>query len=68
MQRIRAKLTVLLSDERSAVQRRAAVMFSLAVLGTVGAGLLLMSLSEDLYRDQGRRVLWAAQDLTGPQT
>lgn len=65
MQRIRTKLAVLLNDERSAVQRRAAVAFSLALLGTAGAGLLLMSLSEDLYRDQDRRVLRAAQDPTG---
>jgi hypothetical protein len=65
MQRIRASLALLLSDERSAMQRKAAVVFSLAVLGTVGTGLLLMSSSEELYRDQDRRVLRASQDPTG---
>ena len=65
MRAIRAVLPLLLSDERSAVRRKAAVMFSLAVLGTAGAGLVLTSLGEDLYRDQDRLVLRAAQDPTG---
>jgi hypothetical protein len=65
MQGIRAILPLLLSDERSAVQRKAAVLFSLAVLLTAGAGLVLMSLGEEIYRDQDRRVLRASQDVTG---
>ena len=67
MRRICAILPLLLSDERSAVQRKAAVLFSLAVLVTAATGLVLMSLGEQTYRDLDRRVLRASQDLTsGP--
>lgn len=65
MQGIRAILPLLLSDERSAVQRKAAVLFSLVVLITAAAGLVLMSLGEQTYRDLDRRVLRASQDLAG---
>lgn len=68
MQRTPAILPLLLSDERSAVQRKAAVMFSLAVLGSAAAGLILMSFGEQTYRDFDRRVLTASRDLgSGPQ-
>ena len=64
MRRICAILTLLLSDERSsAIRRRAAVLFSLAILTTAAAGFVLMSLSEQTYRDQDRRVLRASHDL-----
>lgn len=63
MQGIPAILPVLLSDERSAVKRKAAVLFSLAVLMTAGAGLVLMSMGEQIYRDLHRSVLRASQDL-----
>ena len=67
MQRICTILSLLLGDERSAVQRKAAVRFSLVVLGTAVAGLILMSFGEQTYRDLDRRVLRASQDLTsGP--
>lgn len=65
MQRICALFPLLLNDERSAVQRKAAVLFSLVVLITAAAGLVLMSLGEQTYRDFDRRVLRASQDLTG---
>ena len=68
MQRIRAILPLLLNDERSAVQRKAAVLFSLAVLVTAATGLVLMSFGEQTYRDWDRRILTAARDLgSGPQ-
>ena len=42
-------------------------MFSLAVLGSAAAGLILMSFGEQTYRDFDRRVLTAARDLgSGP--
>jgi hypothetical protein len=63
MRRIRSILTLLLSDERSAVRRNTAVLFSLAVLVTAVAGLVLVSLGEQTYRDLDRRVLRASQDL-----
>jgi hypothetical protein len=67
MQRICTILSLLLDDERSAVQRKAAVRFSLVVLATAVAGLVLMSFGEQTYRDLDRRVLRASQDLaSGP--
>ena len=60
-------LSRLLSDERSAVRRNTAVLFSLVVLGTAAAGLILVSLGEQTYRGLDRRVLTASQDLAkGP--
>jgi hypothetical protein len=56
-------LSLLLSDERSAVQRRAAVLLALLVLVVGCAGLILMSLGEYTYRDMERRILTASQDL-----
>ena len=47
----------LLSDERSAVQRKAAVLLALLVLVVGCAGLILMSLGEYTYRDMDRRIL-----------
>lgn len=64
MHQIRTILPLLLSDERSAIRRRAAVLFSFIILGTVGAGVVLMSLGEQTHRDLDRRVLRASQDLT----
>jgi hypothetical protein len=52
-----------LSDERSAVRRKAAVLSALFVLVTAATGLLLMSLGEHAYRGADRRVLTAAHDL-----
>jgi hypothetical protein len=67
MRRICTILLLLLSDERSAVPRNTAILFSLVVLATAVAGLILMSLSEQTYRDLDQRVLRASQDLTrGP--
>lgn len=67
MQRLWTILPLLLSDERSAVQQKAAVRFSLVVLATAVAGLVLMSFSEQTYRDLDRRVLRASQDAaSGP--
>ena len=65
MRRICAIFPLLLSDERSAVRRKAAVLSALFVLVTAATGLLLMSLGEHAYRGADRRVLTAAQDLAG---
>ena len=54
---------LLLSDERSAVRRNTAVLFSLVVLATGITSLILMSLGEQTYRDLDRRVLRASQHL-----
>ena len=54
---------LLLSDERSAVRRNTAVLFSLVVLATGITSLILMSLGEQTYRDLDRLVLRASQDL-----
>jgi flavin-dependent dehydrogenase len=54
---------LLLSDERSAVRRNTAVLFSVVVLATGITSLILMSLGEQTYRDLDRRVLRASQDL-----
>ena len=54
---------LLLSDERSAVRRNTAVLFSLVVLATGVTSLILMSLGEQTYRDLDRRVLRASQHL-----
>ena len=62
MARIGSTLLLLLSDQRSAVRRNTAVLFSLAVLVTAVTGLVLMSLGEQTYRDVDRRVLRASQD------
>jgi hypothetical protein len=65
MRRICAILPLLLSDERTAVRRKAAVLSALFVLVTAATGLLLMSLGEHTYRGADRRVLTASQDLAG---
>ena len=62
MARIGSTLLLLLSDQRSAVRRNTAVLFSLAVLVTAVTGLVLMSLGEQTYRDVDRSVLRASQD------
>jgi hypothetical protein len=60
-------LSLLLSDERTSVRRNTAARFSLVVLATAVAGLILMSFGEQTYRDLDRRVLRASQDLaSGP--
>jgi hypothetical protein len=59
MQRIRAILQLLLRDESSSMRNRIAMLASLLVLATMVAGLFLMSLSEQIYRNQDRRVLIA---------
>jgi hypothetical protein len=56
---------LLLSDERSAVQRKSAVLLALVVLVIASAGLILMSLGEYTYRDMDRRVLTASPYLEG---
>jgi hypothetical protein len=65
MRRICGIPPLLLRDERSAVQRKAAVLFALVVLVITSAGLILMSLGEYTYRGMDRRVLTASQDLAG---
>jgi hypothetical protein len=60
-----ALLSLLLSDDRSAVRRKAAVLLALVVLVIGCAGLLLMSLGEYTYHDMERRILTASQDLPG---
>jgi hypothetical protein len=67
MRRICTILSLLLSDERTAVRRNTAALFSLVVLGTAVTGLILVSLGEQTYRELDRRVLRASQDLaSGP--
>jgi hypothetical protein len=61
-----ALISFLVSDERSAVQRKAAVLFALLVLVIACAGLILMSLGEYTYRGMDRRILTASQDLPKP--
>ena len=56
-------LRLLLRDERSAVRRTTAARFSLVVLATIVAGLVLMSLGEQTYRNFDRLVLRASQDV-----
>lgn len=63
MGRICATLSLLLSDERSAVRRKVAALFALVVLVTAGAGVLLTALGEDTHRSGVRRILKAAEDL-----
>jgi hypothetical protein len=60
-----AILSLLLSDERSAVRRKAAVLFALAVLVVAASAVILMSLGEHAYRGADRRVLTASHDLVG---
>ena len=60
MQQIRTILRLLLSDERSAVRRRTAMLASCVILATVILGLVLMALGDQIYRDLDRRVLIAA--------
>jgi hypothetical protein len=60
-----ATLSLLLSDERSAVRRKAAVLFALVVLVIAGSGAILMSLGEHAYQGADRRVLTASHDLIG---
>ena len=67
MPRICTILVRLLGDERSAVQQKTAARFSLLVVATAVAGLVLMSFGEQTYRDLDRRVLRASHDLSsGP--
>jgi hypothetical protein len=67
MRQMSSTLLLLLGDERSAVPRNTAVLFSLVVLATTLTGLLLLSFGDETYRHFDRRVLRAAQDLTsGP--
>jgi hypothetical protein len=63
MRRNCATLSLLLSDERSAVRRKAAVLFALVVLVIAGSGAILMSLGEHAYRGADRRILTASHDL-----
>ena len=63
MRRICTIVPLLFSDERSAVRRKAAVLFALVVLAIAGSGAILMSLGEPAYRGADRRVLTAAHDL-----
>jgi hypothetical protein len=65
MRRICAVTSLLLSDERSAVPRKTAVLFLLIVLVIAASGVLLMSLGDHAYRGADRRVLTAAHDLVG---
>lgn len=65
MKRIRTIFPLLLSDERSAVRRKTAALFSLVVLAVALAGLVLMALGEQTYRDLDRRVLIALQEPAG---
>lgn len=53
-------LAVLLSDDRSAVRRRAAVIFSFAGLAVLGAGLGMALLGAGFEDDLARRVLIAS--------
>ena len=59
MQRIRKIFQLLLGDERSSMQDRTAILGSLVILATVVAGLVLMSLGDQIYRELDRRVLIA---------
>ena len=65
MRRTHMIFSLLLSDERSAVQLKAAVPFSLVVLGTAAVGMVLLFLSEQIHRDYDRRVLTAAHETAG---
>jgi hypothetical protein len=65
MQRIRTIFQLLLSDERSAVRCRTAILTSFVILATVILGLVLMSLGDQIYRDLDRRILIAACDPAG---
>jgi hypothetical protein len=65
MRRICAVTPLLLSDERSAVRRKTAVLFSLIVLVIAASAVLLMSLGDHAYRGADRRVLTASHDLGG---
>jgi hypothetical protein len=66
MRRISTMLLLLLGDEGSAIRRNIAVLFSLLVLATAVAGLLLLSLGEQTYRELDRRVLIALHAPAGP--
>jgi hypothetical protein len=59
MQRIRTIFQLLLGDEGSSMQDRTAILGSLVILATVVAGLVLMSLGDQIYRQLDRRVLIA---------
>jgi hypothetical protein len=59
MQRIRTILQLLLRDERSSMRGRMAMLASVLILATVVVGLLLMSLSDQIYRNLERRVVFA---------
>jgi hypothetical protein len=67
MRRLYTLLSLLLSDERSAVRHNTAALFSLVILGTAVTSLILVSLGEQTYRNLDGRVLRASQDLaSGP--
>jgi hypothetical protein len=59
MQRIRTILQLLLRDESSSMRGGIAILVSLLILATMVVGLFLMSLSDQIYRNQDRRVLIA---------
>jgi hypothetical protein len=59
MQRIRTILQLLLRDESSSMRGGIAMLVSLLILATMVVGLFLMSLSDQIYRNQDRRVLIA---------
>jgi hypothetical protein len=67
MQRIRIIFQLLLGDEGSSMQDRTAILGSLVILATVVAGLVLMSLGDQIYRDLDRRVLIALCEEAGGQ-
>ena len=63
MARLRSLLEFLLRDERSAVRHNTAARLSFVILVTAVTSLILMSLSEQTYRDLDRRVLRASPEL-----
>jgi hypothetical protein len=68
MRRICSVIPLLLSDERSAVRRKAAVLFGFIVLGIAGSGVLLMALGDHAWRGADRRVLTASHDLAATRS
>ena len=59
MGRIPKILQLLLVDERSLMRGRMAMLASLLIVATVVTGLFLMSLGDQIHRNQDRRVLIA---------
>jgi hypothetical protein len=67
MRRLSTIILLLLADECSAISRNTAVRFSLVVLATAVAGLILLSFDDETYRHFDRRILRASHDLaSGP--